>query len=323
LRQLYNVETDTLLRKIYTRRRYYEIITDLFKTDEPRIYVLKLARDLFDEIPTYAYEDCNVNIEKFKNNLLANLIAERIVLVREKRRFKHVTISIVGMAGSGKTTYAIMSLIGALIMVGISPDEAVKIADSLTFFDARDFTTTIKEVIEEKRWIPAVIFDDVGAQISKYWITLGEKYWTYFFSLLDQVKEFIGTLILTARSFSSIPARMRELSDLVVDAEEILVGDRVVDLFRYYRLDDYSSKRRKEENLLYIDVLAPCVRMPDGMWKRMLKARRELSKKRLEHFSEEMEVREEMLEEKLEKIVEKKKKKKEEKADENDESSAS
>ncbi len=45
--------------------------------------------------------------------------------------------------------------------------------------------------------------------------------------------------------------------------------------------------------------------MPDNMWRRMLKARRELSKKRLEHFSEEMEIREEMLEEKLEKIVEK------------------
>ena len=279
-----------ILNRISSIKDMYAFVTERFKEDPD--YAVLLAEEIYgfkidEDVNTFTA--ANVNRDFPTRLLLANLIAERAVLAK-MGSYMHLTVSIVGMAGSGKTTYSVASAIGAYMILGHTRDEATKLAEENIFFDPKQFVDTVRERIRERIWTPVMIFDDVGAQISKYWHWIGQKYWIHLFSLLDQVKEFIGVLVLTARNFHSIPARLRELSDLIAEARIGTVGSRgpVLNILQFYRYDDYLSTRRRRENLLFIDVMLPSIRMPQSIWEKMIEVRKETAEKRLRKLRKEM-----------------------------------
>ena len=253
---------------------------------------------------THRYEDFRINYEySVQRMLLAALIAERYMLRKYRNLWKHVTISIVGLAGSGKTTYSILSAIGGLMLVGASWDKARELASRLIFFNPRDLVDFLLELTKAREWTPIIIIDDVGGQISKYWYMLGERYYSYLFSILDQVKDLTGVIVTTARSFQSIPARLREISDLVVDASEVGIDGILVDLFKWFKHDDYArTSRRKDKYVLMIDAMPPTARMPDDIWQAMVDARASTAHERLQIVKEALEIAPVAEKEKLEKL---------------------
>jgi len=101
-------------------------------------------------------------------------------------------------------------------------------------------------------------------------------------------------MILTARRFESIPARLRELSDFIVDSEEVETGGIVYDLFLYYTPWDYMSLRRRAriQYAKFLDVMIPTTKMPQELWDKMMEVRRSLGMKRLDMVIKALEARE-------------------------------
>ncbi len=280
--------------------------------------LIELAKRIWGAVVTYRYEDNPVvNVDLASRRLyLAALIAERFALRVKRGLWKHVTVAIVGLGGSGKTTYAVLSAYGALRLCGFNPLEAVKMVGAFTFFTPNDFVKVARRLIENREWVPFMIIDDVGAQISKYWIFLGQHFWAYLFSILDQLKDWCGVLIMTARSFNSIPARLREITDIVVEAKEVDVEGMILDVFKFVPYDDYTSKRRRERNALAVDVLLPTVRMPQDLWNKMVEARRTTGLRRIQIVDKMLELLPKVEEMRLEKFVEKVEKRMEESEEE-------
>jgi len=274
------------LAKLYAEANYSEMISRI--------------REYYGELPSYLYEDYERPVEHYAmKTLLAAMISERIAL-RLKGYWKHLTIAIVGVGGSGKTTYAILSAIGSLMMWGKTFEEAVRITASYVFFNPKNFVTLVKQLLENRLWVPFIILDDIGSQISKYWIWLGEMYWSYLFSVLDQLKDWCCVLIMTARSNNSIPARMREIIDIVIQASESEVEGLIIDLMRYYRRDDYEKRRTRKP--IMIDALPPTLKMPNEIWRAMTEARRELGIKRISRTMEMLELKDKLEEQRIEKL---------------------
>jgi len=249
-----------------------------------------LAYRKYGFLPKDDYAEVEIDESSYKKLLLAGLIAERYILARSRGRLKQLTISIIGEGGgSGKTTYAILSAYGAMRLVGFSREEAWRIVERNTFFYPLDLIGYARHLVEGKLWTPFIILDDVGAHISKYWMLLGETHWLHFFRVLDQMKDWCGVLILTARSQGSMPKRLREASEIVVSASETLLPTHtVLSVFKFYLADEYGKLSRKRKPH-YIDVLPPTAKMPDNLWAKMMEERRETQLTSLERFKERLE----------------------------------
>jgi len=272
--------------------------------------LIEYLREKWGFITTYLYEDLPIDYEKISKKLvLANIIAERYVLRKYKNLWKHLTIAIVGLSGGHKTTYAVLSYYGALKLLGYSDEDAYSIISKYTFFDATSFVKTTKYIVDNKLWVPALIVDDVGVQINKYWIFLGETYWVYLFSVLDQLKDWTGCLILTAKNKNSIPSKMREIIDLIIDAKEIDIEGVVMSVLSYYLPNEYELSRRRP---VMIDIIPPIARIPDKLWSKMIEVRYTTSKRRLELIDKVVEKLPEIEENRISKIISKIEKQKEE-----------
>jgi len=279
---------DTLIDRVRHVKIMHADYSEKYKST--RTAVIELAKSIYGFVTTYRYEEVPVPQNAYSKLMLSAIIAERYLLKKYRNLFKHVTISIIGLGGSGKTTYSIMSAYGALKLLGYSDEDAINTVSALTFFSSKEFVDFAHKLIEERKWVPFIILDDIGSQISKYWIFLGQHFWAHLFSILDQVKDWCGVLVMTARSFSSIPARLRELTDLVVEAKEVDIGGVVLDIFKYYSYDDYVSLRRRRQGLKYIDVLLPTIKMPNEMWIKMIEVRRATGLERIKLVKEALEV---------------------------------
>ena len=281
---------DELFDHIYVSKVEHNRFVKIYR-ERPASVIENLMARKYGKRITYRYEDLDTHFTVFAPRmLLANLIAERFLLFYARRILKNITISIVGMGGAGKTTYSIMSSIGALLLLSRVYDEFTGdrihlLVSSMTFFEPVGMVSTIKRMIEEQKWSPFIIVDDIGSQISKYWIFLGQHFWAYLFSVLDQVKDWCGSLILTAKSLNSIPGRLREISDIVVEAREVTTENGIVaDVFEYYRYEDYVSSHSRSSRLkkvMYVDVMPPTTRIPDDLWERMMEIRRATGIRRL------------------------------------------
>ena len=247
-----------------------------------KFVAIEMCRKIWGVTPTWRYNERPLGLDSSTRLMLSALIAERVALY-QKGYWKNVTVAIVGMGGSGKTTYSILSGYGAMRLLGYSEDYAMDAVSRLVFFSSKELVDFILHLTREKRWVPFIVVDDIGSQISKYWVFLGQHFWSYLFSVLDQVKDWTGVLVMTARSFESIPARLRELADLVVYAHEVDFNGVVLDVFEYYRYEDYGSKRSKP---IAVDVMPPTARMPEQMWLKMMEVRRETALRRLSMLSE-------------------------------------
>lgn len=248
-----------------------------------------LSQSKYGVVPGIEYPEFTLTDGQASKLLLAALIAERYALKSARGLLKHLTVAIVGVGGSGKTTYSILSAYGAMLLVGLSRERAMNAVVRNTFFEPLEFVEYVKSLVSEERWVPFIILDDVGAQISKYWMHIGQRYWAHLFSVLDHLKDWCGVLIMTARAFESIPARLRELADYVVEASESrLPSGTVLDVFKFYTYSDYARWRRRRAGLLYVDVLPPSVKMPKELWNRMLEVRKKTGLARLTEIEAEL-----------------------------------
>jgi len=269
---------------------------------ENRASVIELAINMYNSVTSYLYEEAEINPDAFGMTLLSAFIAERFMLLKYRSLYKHITVAIVGLGGSGKTTYSILSAYGALKLLGLSDEEAMDYVSMLTFFSAKEFVDFVDSLTKNRSWVPFIIVDDIGGQISKYWVFLGENYWAYLFSLLDQLKDWCGVLIMTARSFKSIPARLRELTDVVAEAREKDISGKVLDVFSYYDYDVYTSMKRKSRGIKFIDVLLPTAKIPQSLWNKMIDIRAVTAQERISYVKEMMELKPLLDKKRLEKL---------------------
>lgn len=260
----------------------------------------ELARD-FDRRPAYVVkkilefsfgsfgEVCGHSPLVFSRRLvLASLIAG-VIAEASLGRYKHLTIAIVGTPGSGKTTYSVYSSIGALLLSGVSYDDALKIVSERIFFEPESLLAFLNKIKDEygKKWYPVVIIDDIGVQISKYWLHLGERHWINFFKMLEQLKESIGVLIVTARSFEGIASKIREIVDIIVQSNYIIFSEGFrVGLFEFFSPEVW--RRRKKYARKYVDVILPCVRLPEDLWSRMISSRSRMIEESVRKLNEKM-----------------------------------
>jgi len=249
-----------------------------------------LAYEKYGFVPKDDYAEVEIDESSYSKLLLAGFIAERYILARDRGRLKQLTISIIGEeGGAGKTTYAVLSAYGALRLLGFSREEAWRIVERNTFFYPIDLVDHARQLVENRLWTPFIILDDVGAHISKYWMLLGETHWLHFFRALDQMKDWCGVLILTARSQGSMPRRLREISKIIVDASETLFPTHtVLSVFKFYFADEYGKLSRKRKPH-YIDVLPPTAKMPDRLWSKMMEERRRTQLSSLTKLKEKLE----------------------------------
>ncbi len=283
----------------YTHQKYARS----YAKEHNNSLLLKIVKDAWKDIPTFLYENVNGDLETNKKLVLANMIAERYLIKKYTGKLKHISIALVGLAGSGKTTYAIRSAIGGLMIAGYDYETARKLASRLIFFEPMSLIDFITQLLEKKKWTPFIIVDDIGSQISKYWVLMGQHYWSHLFSVLDQLKDITGVLITTARRFSSIPNRIREITDLIADFQELDIESYVVDRIEYYLLEDYTaSSKKKRDRMLYLDAIPPTAKMPDDVWEAMMESRREIGIKRLTEIKKLMEMSHEKLEERISKL---------------------
>lgn len=274
------------------KQAHYFLSTVFHRYGSPEL-LINIYRNKWgiDNLVDYSYNKVINSLERSAcSTLLSLLMAERRILAQERGLLKHLTVAIVGLKGSGKTTYSVVSSGGALMLSSlfkISESEAVNMLSDLVFFEPENFVEFVRyRLLENKEWVPMIVIDDVGGQISKYWIHIGEKYWSYLFSVLDHLKDWCGVLVLTATSFSAIPARLRDIVDIVVEASEVDVNGYIMDLFVFYRRDKYLPGARKAP--IYIDVAPPTLLMPNKLWEKMISTRRELGQKRLDRVLEEI-----------------------------------
>lgn len=219
------------------------------------------------------------------NTLLSYLIAERL-LIKNMGLYKNLTIAFFGSGGTGKTTYSIISGIQSLIMMGYSVDKAVELASLLTLFDAETTINFFDNLISERQWTPFIIIDDVGSQISKYWIFLKKLYWAQYFSILDHVKDWCGVLILTAKHKKRAPAGIRDIIDMeVLSYETDVVGKDG----RIYTMTIMEFKTVEPSKTIYVDIIPSGMKMPDVIWNKMLETRSMIGSERIKKIKEEIE----------------------------------
>lgn len=271
---------DDLLVEINRRKEYHYFLSRVFNDFNYTSVICEMHKCKYGSAVSYSYDRTFDAFTIGAKTLLSLIIAERFILFK-KSLFKHATVTITGLSGSGKTTYSISSIAGALKILGFSDNEIESILSRVVFFESRNFVEFVNYCLENRVWVPVVLVDDVGSQISKYWVWLGEKWWAYLFSVLDHIKDWCGVLLLTATNLSGIPSRIREKVDLVVEASEVTYKGYVFNLFKWYR-----NTGRSNREMIYIDVFPPTTFMPSSLWRKMMEGRRELGLKRLNKLQE-------------------------------------
>ncbi len=247
--------------------------------------VTTILRDKWGYIQSYLYEDIPISPKAYRLSLLALMVTEHVLLRVKRDIWSHMVIAIVGPGGAGKTTYVVNSCIGALMNLGLSFEEAVERVKPYVFFRAKPFIDFIEERLKTGTWMPFVILDDIGTQISKYWIFLGEKWWVHLFRDVDQAKEWTNAVIMTARNIESIPAKLRDIIDLVAEMKTVTSPDgSIYNLVSFYRARDYRlvSRRGSPRYIRFIDASIVTAKMPEMYWMDMISARRELGLRSIE-----------------------------------------
>ena len=296
MRHIFDVKTITSeLAKYYAKKKYG--------------YVVRYARELWGFVPSYLMEDIPLDVNRgMKSTVLTALIAENYLIYLRHRKMKNILVSIVGIGGSGKTTYSVLSCIGAYMLLGESYKMALNLVRSSIFFDLESFINGIKSIINNNIWVPCIVADDIGEWLPKYWREVGLTGVIHFFGLLDQAKDWVGVIIFTARSFKgSVAKNIRDKSDYIVEASEEILDMHRVDLFQWYRNQDWSEKdtKAKLERMIYLDPVPATAKMPDEIWKAMNKTRRELARKSIDYLENLVQVLPQIEKEALERIMKK------------------
>ena len=230
---------------------------------------------------------------------LAQIVALISLMRYRLKVYKNLKVVVEGRSGIGKTTYSILSLYGALRILGLERDEAWWLSSRLTFLSPVDFAYLMLYAVRKGVYIPCVILDEAGLQLSKYWLWLGREARLAFsalFEMLDLVKDYIGVLILTSPTHENIAKRLRDICDFIVPGDEYVernIGYTVWALTRrsllYYETYSYPHRRilkkaKLDYSVLTVDVTPASIRLPREIWRRHLEDRRRYIEKRLTAF---------------------------------------
>ncbi len=248
---------------------------------------------------------------------LARIIAQIGTLKMKYGIMKNARIVIAGRSGIGKTTYAILSLYGASRLLGLDRADAWRLTIALTFMDIVEFAKFMKFIVDEDIYLPAVIIDEAGLALSKYWILMNRrvrKAFPLILEIFDLIKDWIGTLILTSPTEENIAKRFRDIRDYLIIGDEFSLP-RELEWFtvwvltrkrlRYYEalsIPDRTvlRKAKLEDMPIYIDVIPSTIKLPREYWEMHREARKNMVSTRLESFLELME----MIEEETKTVVE-------------------
>jgi len=184
----------------------------------------------------------------------------------EQGKLKNEMYSIEGPGGIGKTSYVwyLTRFIGGVLIN-----------------DEIDVVVKLKELIENKKWVPILVFDDIASIIGKYWILFrSERKWANLFKVIEYSKDWSGVIIFTAREFSGLAKRFRELSSFRGTMRRVLAGEYIVDIIEW--------RKGNSKTPYYVDVLWPGLDLPNEEFTDMLEKRRERSLKMIEEIEEEM-----------------------------------
>jgi len=179
-----------------------------------------------------------------------------------KRRgiLKNEVFALEGAGGSGKSTiaYWLVRWLGGLM---ITPtDDVVKV---------------FRDILKERLWFPIIVLDDIASVVSKYWIfDRGERAkWMAFFRALEYVRDVTGVLLMTARSFSGIAKKLREMATLVGVVKRIVVADMYIIDVIIWRKSDMPRSSRPD----FIDVVWPGIKIPEEEFEEQLEKRRKMA----------------------------------------------
>ena len=147
-----------------------------------------------------------------------------------------------GSLGTGKTTINLLSIYGAMRILGLSHSQAVEYVSNAVFNDINEFMAftyhlvnhainALKSNSERKTaWIPVIMLDDISLQISKYsflksereYANKLEKLYTITFSeLLPSLKPMYGSLILTTPDINYVVKDLRLFPTHIAEARII------------------------------------------------------------------------------------------------------
>jgi|GEM_PF-2818264 len=248
--------------------------------------IINYAVDAWGFVPTFLLEDAPLDLERGSmTTVLSAFIAENYLVYLRHRKMKNLVVSIVGIAGSGKTTYSVLSGLGAYRLVGVPWKLAYKLTAESIYFDLESFVRGVKRIIRTNTRIPFIIADDIGEWLPKYWRELGLTAVTSFFNLLEQAKDWVGVIIFTAKSFEgSLTTPLRDKSDYIVDASDQILDMHRLDIFEWYLRKDWSKQdtKAKKKRMQFLDPAPATFKMPDEIWSTMLAKRRNLAERNIE-----------------------------------------
>ena len=239
-----------------TRRRY---VFDI----EP---IVEQAEEMFKRLQ-YIDESLEPDEAAYRSILhtVPGLFACMHIEFKKRGVLKNEVFALEGPGGSGKSTiaYWLVKWLGGIM---ITPtDDPVRV---------------LRNILESRLWFPIIVLDDVASVISKYWIFTREerRRWIAFFRALEYIRDVTGVLLLTARSFSGIARKLREMSTLVGTMKRIVVANRyIIDIIEW-RKSDMPRVARPE----YIDIVWPGIRIPSEEFAEQLERRRMMALRVLE-----------------------------------------
>ena len=184
-------------------------------------------------------------------------------------KLKNEILALEGPGGIGKSTIGFY-LAKWLKGVFITPEDNI--------------AHVLKLLFTMKVWRPIIVFDDAPNIVSKYWLWDREerRKALNLFKALEYARDIAGIILLTARTYSGVAKRLRDLATLVGRMERVVVaGEYIIDVI-FWR----EAGQPQHVRPVYIDVVWPGIQIPRDEYVKQLERRRRIAVKTLEEIDE-------------------------------------
>ncbi|MEM1810358.1 MAG: hypothetical protein QW324_05810 [Thermofilaceae archaeon] len=229
------------------------------------------------------------------------VLAQEIVLITALRGageigagkplLRNLIVTIQGRRGTGKTTYAVWCTVAALREIGFSEREALDYVRRYIVWSPEDLIAKLTAMAREGAWLPAIILDDAGTWLTKYWwfgSRRERRGMVALSKLLDTMKDMCGVVIATTPSFKKLVSFLRDFSDYVITGRSVNDRGRIMNEFRWIGKLPATTSTGGEQELgtLFIDLTPPDALMPQDIWESMMATRAELREAHLLELAE-------------------------------------
>ena len=215
----------------------------------------------------------------FRYNPLVWFIAEAVKSVQDGK-YVHDEVIIFGPPGSGKTSYAVSSMLYVF--------EDVKEVRKRIVFDADDLKRLVNDIVAGQRYDVVLIDDPSSIGLSGTWTLRSAKEKRALLDLFDAfvyVKDFIALVIFTVPRLVGVAKFFRDLANWRVQVKK---DGKVI--FSRKEVATSRSGTLKEVDLpiLFYYIEADKLKMPDAIWKEMLEKRKTVIDNKLKKFVEKL-----------------------------------